>query len=214
MWWRHEMKAFSALLAFCARKSPVTDEFSPQRLVTRSFDVIFDLHLAQPLSKQWRRRWFETPSRSLWRHCNVSLRSMSQVRSIYLRSLESQLHPSLIILVVLGGVVWYFAHCSLSVSSVDMDVDIWNYFPMHRELIISSVTGNICVPFCQTSNTSHNMLPSLWRIMSHYCTFAHIIAIYLLLNTNCYSYLILMLLSYEFNWHETATCGDITLCPH
>ena len=22
------------------------------------------------LSKQWRRRWFETPSRSLWRHCN------------------------------------------------------------------------------------------------------------------------------------------------
>ena len=32
--------------------------------------VFFDLCLNQKLSKQWRRRWFETPSRSLWRHCN------------------------------------------------------------------------------------------------------------------------------------------------
>ena len=39
--------------------------------VTRSFDVFFDLRLNKRLSKQSRRRWFETPSRSLWRHCNV-----------------------------------------------------------------------------------------------------------------------------------------------
>ena len=38
--------------------------------VTRSFDVFFDLRLEQQLSKQWRRWWFETPSRSLWRRCN------------------------------------------------------------------------------------------------------------------------------------------------
>ena len=31
----------------------------------------FDLRLNKRLSKQWRRRWFETPSRSLWRHCNT-----------------------------------------------------------------------------------------------------------------------------------------------
>ena len=36
-----------------------------------SFDVFFDLVLYQQLSKQWRRRWFETPLRSLWRHCNA-----------------------------------------------------------------------------------------------------------------------------------------------
>ena len=41
-----------------------------QRPVTRSFDVFFDLRLNQQMSKRWRRRWFETPSRSLWRHCN------------------------------------------------------------------------------------------------------------------------------------------------
>ena len=70
-WWRHQMEIFSALLAFCAGNSPVTGAFHAQRPLTRSFDVPFDLHLNQQLSKQWRRRWFETPSRSLWSHCNV-----------------------------------------------------------------------------------------------------------------------------------------------
>ena len=61
------METFSALLAFCA----VTGEFPAQKSVTRSFGIFFDLGLNQQLSKQWRRRWFETPSCSLWRHCNV-----------------------------------------------------------------------------------------------------------------------------------------------
>ena len=68
--WRHQMDAFSALLVLCARNSPVTGEFPAQRPVTRSFDVFFDLPLSQKLSKQSRHWWFETPSRSLWRHCN------------------------------------------------------------------------------------------------------------------------------------------------
>ena len=38
--------------------------------VTRSFDAFFDPHLNKRLSKQTRRRWFETPSCSLWRHYN------------------------------------------------------------------------------------------------------------------------------------------------
>ena len=42
-----------------------------QRPVTQSFDVFFDLSLNKRLSKQPRRRWFETPSRPLWRHSNV-----------------------------------------------------------------------------------------------------------------------------------------------
>ena len=70
-WWRHQMEKNSALLAFCAGNSPVTGEFSAQRPVTRSFDVFVDLRLNQQLNKQWRRLGFETPARSLWRHCNV-----------------------------------------------------------------------------------------------------------------------------------------------
>ena len=69
-WWRHQMETFSALLAFCAGKSPVIGEFPAQRPVTRSFDVFIDLYLDRQLGKQWRSRCFETPSRSLWRHCN------------------------------------------------------------------------------------------------------------------------------------------------
>ena len=69
-WWRHQMETFFALLALCEGNSPVTGEFPSQRPVTRSFGVFFDLRLNKRLSKQWRGWWFETPSRSLWRHCN------------------------------------------------------------------------------------------------------------------------------------------------
>ena len=69
-WWRHQMETFSALLAICAGNSPVTGEFPAQRPVTRSFDFFFDLHMNKRLSKQSWGWWFETPSRSLCRHCN------------------------------------------------------------------------------------------------------------------------------------------------
>ena len=36
------------------------------------FEVFFDLRLNKRLSKQSRRRSFETPSYSSWRHCNVT----------------------------------------------------------------------------------------------------------------------------------------------
>ena len=47
-----------------------TGELPTQRPVTRSFDVFFDLSLHVRLSKQSYGWWFETPSCSLWRHCN------------------------------------------------------------------------------------------------------------------------------------------------
>ena len=70
-WWRHEMETFSVLLALCARNWLVTGEFPAQRPVTRSFDAFFDLRLNKRLSKQLCGWWFETPSCSLWCHCNV-----------------------------------------------------------------------------------------------------------------------------------------------
>ena len=69
-WWRHQMETFSALLALCEGNPPVTGGFPTQGPVTRSFGVFYDLRPNKRLSKQSRRRWFETSSRSLWRNCN------------------------------------------------------------------------------------------------------------------------------------------------
>ena len=65
-WWRHQMETFSTLLSLCAGNSPITGEFPSQRPVTRSFDV----SLICALNKQSWGCWFQTPLRSLWRHCN------------------------------------------------------------------------------------------------------------------------------------------------
>ena len=70
-WWRHQMETFSVSLALCEGNPPVTDGLSSQWPVTRTFDVFFDMRLNKRLSKQSRRPWFETPSHSLWRHCNL-----------------------------------------------------------------------------------------------------------------------------------------------
>ena len=72
-WWRHRRGTFSAFLALCEGNPPVTDMFPSQGPVTRSFDVFFEQRLNKRLSTQSKRRWFETPSRSLWRHCNVTI---------------------------------------------------------------------------------------------------------------------------------------------
>ena len=65
------METFSALLAICAGNSPVPVEFPPQRPVTRSFDVFYDLCPNKQLSKRWWGWWFGTQSCPLWRHSNV-----------------------------------------------------------------------------------------------------------------------------------------------
>ena len=70
-WWHHQMETFFTLLVLCAGNSLVTSEFPSQRPVTQSFDVSFDLCLNKRLSKQSWGWWFQMPSCSLWRHCNV-----------------------------------------------------------------------------------------------------------------------------------------------
>ena len=44
----------------------------PTKASDAELDVFFIVHLNKRLNKQSRRRWFGTPSRSLWRHCNMS----------------------------------------------------------------------------------------------------------------------------------------------
>ena len=82
-WWRHQMETFSALQVICAGNSPVTGEFPAQRPVTRSFDVFFDLRLNKRLSKQSWGWWFETPSWSLWRHCNDTVQTWCIILGMY-----------------------------------------------------------------------------------------------------------------------------------
>ena len=78
-----KMETFSALLAIYAGNSPVTGEFPAQKPVTQSFDVFFGLRLNKRLSKQSWSRWFETPSRPLWRHCNATMKSWHRDSSLY-----------------------------------------------------------------------------------------------------------------------------------
>ena len=80
--WRHQMETFSALLALCAGNSPVPGEFPSQRPVTRGFYVFIDLRLNKQLNKQSRGWWFETLSRSSWRHCNGYQDKVSPIYSV------------------------------------------------------------------------------------------------------------------------------------
>ena len=75
----------SALLVLWAGNWPVTGEFPSQRPVTRSLDVYFDLRLNKWLSKQSRCWWFETPSCSLWCHCNESNKSIFCYRTTIIK---------------------------------------------------------------------------------------------------------------------------------
>ena len=49
-------------------------------------DVFCDLRLNKRLCKHLRRRWFETPSRSFWRHCNDIRRLSILPRSFWLKA--------------------------------------------------------------------------------------------------------------------------------
>ena len=70
-WWRHQMAIFSALLAFVRgiHQSPVNSPHKGQWSGALMFSLIF-AWTNDWLGKQWWGWWFETPSYSLWRHCN------------------------------------------------------------------------------------------------------------------------------------------------
>ena len=65
-WWRHQINV----------TGPLCGKFTGHRWIPLTkandalLDVFFDLRLNKPLSKQSWRRWFERPSRSLYRCCN------------------------------------------------------------------------------------------------------------------------------------------------
>ena len=68
--WRNQMEKFCALVVLREGNSPVTVEFPSQRPMRQGFGL-FDLRLNKRLSKPSSRWWLDTPSRSVWNHCNV-----------------------------------------------------------------------------------------------------------------------------------------------
>ena len=69
-WWRHQMETFSALLAICVGNSPITGEFTSQSQWRGALMFSLICALNKRLSKRSWGWWFETPSHSLWRHCD------------------------------------------------------------------------------------------------------------------------------------------------
>ena len=147
-WWRHQMKTFSALVAICAGNSPVFGEFPAQRPVTRSFDVFFDMLPNKRLSKQWWSWWFETPSCSLWRHCNVISQSYiahTRINCIY-PCLKLLLN--LMVNAMLGTWITYHLQCSVN-NGVCVPID--QFHKTHNALVPYHTirhSGQECVHLC------------------------------------------------------------------
>ena len=70
-WWRHQNGSIFRVTGPLCGELTGSGEYPAQRPVTQSFDVFFDLRPNKRLSKQPWGWWFQTPSWSLWRHCNV-----------------------------------------------------------------------------------------------------------------------------------------------
>ena len=121
-WWRHQMETFSALLAICAGNSPVAGEFPTQRPVTRSSDVFFHLRLNKRLSKQSWGWWFETLSRSLWRHCNAELRHehIERSNSLVIMHETGEMLTVLMMIMDTCRILFYHIKWTLYISDTSM----------------------------------------------------------------------------------------------
>ena len=114
--------------------SPVTGEYPSQKPVTLIFDVFFDRRLDKRLSKWSRRRWLETPSRPLWRPCDVPWPVLDKMK--WNRGLNNHIYTVFC--------VW----CNYSCMHHD-DVIKWKHFPrswpfargIHRSPVNSTHKG-------------------------------------------------------------------------
>ena len=92
-WWylQVQIEKFSALLTLCVGNSPVTGEFPSQRPVMLNFDVFLDLN--KRFNKQLWRRWFETPLRPLWCHCNEKMKMLENTSTKIISNSEVNFVP-------------------------------------------------------------------------------------------------------------------------
>ena len=138
------METFFMLLALCAGNSMVTSQFPTQRPVMQSFDVFFDLRLNKCLSKQSRDWWFEMPSRSLWRHCNITLAYISSLvlvdlfDTIFMR--VSKIIPQLFLCDTQNIIIWQRFRILLSIISRPMPLAIALSSQSNHIRVISSTS--------------------------------------------------------------------------
>ena len=139
-WWRHQMEAFSALLAICAGNPPVHGELSAQRPVTRSFDVCFDLRLNKRFSKQSWGCWLETLPYPLWRHSSeITYACIRQTSSTLDTRWFGECNRSLIQTWQLANVTADIVHINrLSIvvgkaTTHRLGENKLNYYPMHPD---------------------------------------------------------------------------------
>ena len=135
------METFSALLAICAGNSPVPGDFPAQRPVRRSFDVFFDLRLNKRLSKQLWGLWFETLSRSLWRHCNALTILMLTLKTLQINQVKEHQHKTTEILHFGNFHKWNAPYChGIFVLN---DIYICNVCTISTYNMMTSPNGNI-----------------------------------------------------------------------
>ena len=130
-------------------------EFPTQRPVTRSFDVFFDLRLNKRLSKQPRGWWFETPSWSLWRHCNVKMSSAkwwpfcSTFNKLKAHSNYRLGHFSLAeshFCTVAQTIIWnIYVYLCLYVYICRCIVDIWSHRLYHQEPLLFFPSNHVAL---------------------------------------------------------------------
>ena len=102
-----------------------TGEYRSQRPVTRNFAVFFDLRLNKRLSKQSWGWWFETPSRSLWRHCNHSDNFHNSLLSHWWKFHQNDISVS-----VMKSLRYYDAMRSLGSCPLSKFIFLWTlWFP-------------------------------------------------------------------------------------
>ena len=86
--WKHFLCCWPFMRGI--HRSPVN---FPHKDQWRGALMFFYLRPNKWLSKQWRRLWFETPSGSLWRHCNVmeswtnKLQTILSIRRLHTKSI-------------------------------------------------------------------------------------------------------------------------------
>ena len=157
--WSGCQNHFSSFLALCEGNSPVTGEFPSQRPVTRSFDVFFDLRLNKRLSKQQWGWWFETPSWSLWRHCNAVWSEPEHSRSMchgtrFAYRFPWTHNPNFVtmfftlILIPISQFTHKFAHVTTTLLSGNTNnSDLSGWLHSNKRKVRSCNSWTICYPF-------------------------------------------------------------------
>ena len=114
---------------FCLT-GPLCGKLTRHRWITLTKASEAELCLNKRLSKQSRRRWLETPSRSLWRHCNERLFSLACWKAAMPVRYDAEV-------VAFDRFCWALCHGCLCDMIVGTDIDKKNTIPNFSLFLLS-----------------------------------------------------------------------------